>query len=111
MATRTDPGGKINTNDGIYQLQSKESPACKEFEGKDAPFSNITTGREGVVEDIYGISRNGIIHVGCHQYIESTKPKKRITKDDVGPLAPTPLDKSPVWDPKPRFPQADNNSH
>jgi hypothetical protein len=103
-----------DSNDGIFQPQSIDSIAAKIFIGKDAPFSGIKVGREGVIEDIYGVSRTEAVHAGCvqlrkEQSRESQKLKKRITSEDVGPRATTDLGKSPEWNPPPRFLPKEND--
>jgi hypothetical protein len=100
MATRIDPQLRENS-DGIYLLQSG-SPACNKFTG--TPFSSLTT------VDIYGETRSRNTDAGCDQYSTSTsrmqrkrastKPKKRITTEDVGPGARTSLGDSPAWNPR-----------
>ena len=77
-----------------YIYLSEESPACKIFKG--TPFNEFTT------LDIYGVTRSGDTHAGCHQYTtDSKKPKKGITPEDVGPKAKTHLGDSPDWNPEP----------
>jgi poly(beta-D-mannuronate) lyase len=98
-------------SDGIYRLQSKDAIACTIFEGQDPPFSTITSGREGAIEDIYGASRIKSVHAGCaqHRTEESPEPpKKRITLEHVGTKATTDLGKSPEWDPPMRYPPKKN---
>ena len=94
-------------SDGIYRLQSKDARACKILEGRDPPFSAITIAREGVTEDIYGMSRTKGVHAGCAQFRteESPEPpKKRITLEHVGTKATANLGKSPEWNPPMRYP-------
>jgi poly(beta-D-mannuronate) lyase len=94
MAIREDPllTPKDSNLDGVYRLQNDSSPACKIFKGKGELFKKFTT------VDIYGVTRIGDTHAGCYQYTtESEKPKKRITKDDVGLDAWTSLGDSPSW--------------
>lgn len=93
-------------SDGICRLQSKDAIACKIFEGMDPPFSTITIGREGAIEDIYGASRMEGVHGGCAQFRKEEPPeptKKRITLEHVGTKATADLGKSPKWNPPMRF--------
>jgi poly(beta-D-mannuronate) lyase len=99
MATRTDPLLTRDPNDGIYRLQSS-SPARNKFTGK--PFSSLTS------VDIDGEDRGPNTDAGCDQFsTASTRPKKRITPEDVGPNARTDLGDSPLWNgiPQPVNPQ------
>lgn len=80
-------------SDGIYRLQSN-SPARNKFHGM--PFRKLTD------VDIDGEERGPNTDAGCDQFsTASTKPKKRITPEDVGPKATTDLGNSPDWDPQP----------
>ncbi len=95
MATRIDPLLTLedgNSNDGIFRLKS-DSPARNKFTG--TPFSSLTT------VDIFDLTRSANTDAGCCQFNaeSTTRPKKRITPDDVGPKATTDLGNSPPWNP------------
>jgi hypothetical protein len=98
MATWIDPKLTRDSNDGIYRLQSN-SPARNKFQGR--PFEELTT------VDIDGEERGPNTDAGCDQFsTESTTiPKKRITREDVGPKATTDLGDSPDWNPPPVNPR------
>jgi len=95
MATRIDPSLILedgNSNDGIFRLKN-DSPARNKFLG--TPFSSLTT------VDIFGVTRSINTDAGCCQFgVQSTtRSKKRITPEEVGPKATTDLGKSPPWNP------------
>jgi poly(beta-D-mannuronate) lyase len=93
MATMDKDPRLTEDRDGIYRLQSN-SPARNKFQG--TPFGELTT------MDIDGEDRGPNTDTGCHQFrTASTKPKKRITPEDVGPKATTNLGNNPDWDPQP----------
>jgi poly(beta-D-mannuronate) lyase len=93
MATRVDPVLTRDGDDGIFRLQDS-SPARKKLSG--TPFSSLTT------VDIFDVTRSGNTDGGCCQFSteSTTRPKKRITADDVGVGAPTPWVDSPKWEPQ-----------
>jgi hypothetical protein len=81
-------------SDGIHRLQSDDSKARGLFQG--TPFGELTK------IDIDGEERGPNTDAGCDQFsTASTKPKKRISPEDVdvGPLATTDLGESPEWNP------------
>jgi hypothetical protein len=96
MATRIDPLLILedgNSNDGIFRLQDG-SPARNKFTG--TPFSSLTT------VDIFGMTRGENTDAGCCHFFStdsSTGTKKRITPEDVGPIATTDLGENPQWNP------------
>jgi hypothetical protein len=95
MADRINPQLRLengNSDDGIFQLRI-DSPARNKFRG--TPFSTLTT------VDIFGMTRSDNTDAGCCQFnAESTsRPKKRITPEDVGPKATIDLGDSPPWNP------------
>jgi poly(beta-D-mannuronate) lyase len=93
MATTDKDPLLTEDTDGIYRLQSG-SPARNKFQG--TPFRELTT------VDIDGVDRIENTDAGCHQVSSaSTRPKKRITTEDVGPKARRDLGNSPDWDPQP----------
>ena len=93
MATTDKDPLLTEDSDGIHRLQ-EGSPAHNKFQG--TPFSEFT------IVDIDGVDRGPNTDAGCHQFsTASTKPKRRITRADVGPTATTDLGNSPDWDPKP----------
>ena len=96
MATRIDPLLILedgNSNDGIHRLQ-EGSPARNKLTG--TPFSSLTT------VDIFAMTRSGNTDAGCCQFFDTsstTRSKKRIFPEAVGPKATIDLGDSPPWNP------------
>ena len=96
MATRIDPLLTLedgNSNDGIFRLK-RGSPARNKLTG--TPFSSLTT------VDIFAMTRSGNTDAGCCQFFDTsstTRSKKRIFPEDVGPKATIDLGDSPPWNP------------
>lgn len=97
MATTDKDPLLTEDRDGIHRLHSN-SPARNKFQGR--PFEELTT------MDIDGEERGPNTDAGCDQFsTESNKPKKRITREDVGPKATTDIGDSPDWNPQPVNPR------
>lgn len=98
MATTDEDPLLREDSDGIYRLASG-SHAHEKFQG--TPFKELTT------VDIDGRERGPNTDAGCCQFSTelTSKPKRRITPEDVGPKATTDLGNSPDWNPQPVNPR------
>jgi poly(beta-D-mannuronate) lyase len=91
--------GLTKGTDGIWRISGTGSGAHGHVSTNSNPLSSIA----GCNIDIDGETRTGRADAGADHYSTAaafpTKPKKKITVDDVGPSATTSLGSSPTWEP------------